>query len=57
MAKPLLCRFYVHKWHKVYNDENEPYLICDRCGKYRDALNIMDTTNPGGRGIIGASDT
>jgi hypothetical protein len=53
VANAVLCRFYVHKWHREYNDQSEPYLICDRCGKYCDALNIMDTTNPGGKGTIG----
>jgi hypothetical protein len=53
VANAVLCCFYVHKWHREYNDQSEPYLICDRCGIYRDALNIMDTTNPGGKGTIG----
>jgi hypothetical protein len=37
MAKPLSCRFRLHKWEDRENPETEEhYKVCVRCNAYRD---------------------
>jgi hypothetical protein len=37
MAKPLRCRFRLHKWQDRENPETEEhYKVCVRCNAYRD---------------------
>jgi hypothetical protein len=46
MGKPLLCRLGRHEWHREHNDEGQSYLVCERCGKYRDTMTLTDNLGP-----------
>ena len=35
MAKSLLCYLGLHRWQRKLSDD-EPYMECSRCGKFRD---------------------
>jgi hypothetical protein len=53
MAKPLLCRFRLHKWEHRENPETHAgYQVCLRCNAYRDRGNAAP--GAGAAGVTGS---
>jgi hypothetical protein len=40
--KPLRCVLHLHVWHTYHNDEGQRYLLCTRCGAYREKYTLTD---------------
>jgi hypothetical protein len=45
MERSLWCRLGRHRWKKVWNEEGQHYMKCERCGKEDDVAS-SSPTNP-----------